>query len=187
MAASASSKTTLTTYVSLTGFYLSIWLVSLMYDRQSVDAVWASLVLASLLILMSAVDLKTYTLPDRFVGILGVAGVAVCVVFNPETLAQNIFAAVFVGLLITAGNWFYFRTRGCDGIGMGDAKLLAAGTVWVGATGSLTVILWACLTGLAHCLSLAALKQKLSGNLKIPFGPHLALGIWLVWLFGPAS
>jgi leader peptidase (prepilin peptidase)/N-methyltransferase len=174
-------------YIFLAAFYVNIWLVSLLFHRQSVDAATASIVLAGLLILLSAVDLKTYRLPDQLVGALSIAGVAVCLAFNPETVTQNILAAVVIGLLIVAGNQLYFRARGRDGIGMGDAKLLAAGTVWVGAVGSVSVVLWACLTGLAHCLSVAAFKRKLSGMIRIPFGPHLALGIWLVWLFGPAS
>jgi prepilin signal peptidase PulO-like enzyme (type II secretory pathway) len=47
------------------------------------------------------------------------------------------------------------------------------------------VLLWA--TGSAlMCVLLAARRNaRLTGASHLPFGPFLAFGTWLVWLYGP--
>jgi len=142
-------------------------------------------VLAVLLVTLSVVDIETFTLPDPLIATLAAIGLLVSYMQGSETLAWNTLSAVAVGLLVFGGNALYLAIRGQHGIGMGDAKLLAAGALWVGGLGILSVILWASLTGLAHCLAQAILGRRLQVRMKIPFGPHIALGIWIVWLFGP--
>jgi leader peptidase (prepilin peptidase)/N-methyltransferase len=68
---------------------------------------------------------------------------------------------------------------------MGDMKLIGAGALWVGPSGILSILLWSSLTGLLHFLAKRVMGAELSAGSQIAFGPHLALGIWLVWLFGP--
>ena len=76
----------------------------------------------------------------------------------------------------------YRKVRGRDGLGAGDAKLLAAAGAWVGASGLPQVILFAAVAGLvaAACLRLAGVR--LGAASALPFGPFLALATWLVWL-----
>jgi leader peptidase (prepilin peptidase) / N-methyltransferase len=61
-------------------------------------------------------------------------------------------------------------------------KLFAAGGAWVGWAGLPSVLLLAALIGLAAAL---AGGRTLSAVSKLPFGPALALAIWIVWLYGP--
>jgi len=70
------------------------------------------------------------------------------------------------------------RLRGKDGLGRGDAKLLAAGGAWCGWTGLSFIVLIASLLGIiAACLPM--FKNHEDG--WIPFGPFLALAIFIVW------
>lgn len=175
----------LLTALLLASVYICILFYSTPNNPSPIEITAFSLLLAAVLIVLSIIDIETFSLPDPLVITLAVGGVVTCLVLGSGTLLQHSLAALAVGLLIVAVNLVYLRVRGRHGIGMGDAKFLAAGAIWVGASGILTAVLWACLTGLTHCLGVATLKKELSGNLKIPFGPHIALGIWLVWLFGP--
>ena len=75
----------------------------------------------------------------------------------------------------------YRRLRGREGMGLGDAKLLGAAGAWVGWQGLAGVLLIAAVTGLAT----AVVLRRTSLSDALPFGPFLALGIWLTWLYGP--
>jgi leader peptidase (prepilin peptidase)/N-methyltransferase len=72
------------------------------------------------------------------------------------------------------------RLRGREGLGQGDAKLLAAGGAWVGAWQLPDVLLAAACSALAYAFR----KGKPDAAERIPFGPFLAAGIWLMWLYG---
>jgi leader peptidase (prepilin peptidase)/N-methyltransferase len=98
---------------------------------------------------------------------------------------MHVGAALLAGLVLAAVNLIYATFRGRQALGMGDMKLIAAGTLWVGPSGVLSMLLWSSVTGLLHFLAKSVLGAELSAGSRIPFGPHLALGIWLVWLFGP--
>jgi leader peptidase (prepilin peptidase)/N-methyltransferase len=79
----------------------------------------------------------------------------------------------------------YHALRGREGLGGGDAKLLAASGAWLGAAVLPEVILFAALSALtaAACLRLAGLRLGIHSAL--PFGPFLALATWVLWLWGP--
>ena len=73
--------------------------------------------------------------------------------------------------------------RGRDGVGEGDAKLLAASGAWLGAALLPQVILLAASTALAAALCLRLAGNRLSAGSALPFGPFLAFATWLLWLF----
>jgi leader peptidase (prepilin peptidase)/N-methyltransferase len=79
----------------------------------------------------------------------------------------------------------YRRLRGREGLGLGDAKLLAAAGAWLGWQALPGVVLIGALSALALALAGAAGGGKLIVTTQIAFGSHLALAFWLVWLFGP--
>ncbi len=81
--------------------------------------------------------------------------------------------------------WLYHRYRGLDGLGLGDAKLFAAAGAWVGAEGLSTVLLMACGSALVAALVWQQFDKSMDGQTAIPFGPFLAFGFWVVWLYGP--
>jgi leader peptidase (prepilin peptidase)/N-methyltransferase len=88
------------------------------------------------------------------------------------------------------GGGYLFRSlyralRGHDGLGQGDVKFAAAAVLWLGLEGLPGLLLAAVVSALASLLILRAQGYVLHGQLAISFGPHLALGLWLIWVFGP--
>jgi leader peptidase (prepilin peptidase) / N-methyltransferase len=79
----------------------------------------------------------------------------------------------------------YSALRGHEGLGQGDLKFAAAAALWIGLEGIPGLLLAAVVSALASLLILRAHGYDLHGKLAISFGPHLALGLWLIWVFGP--
>ncbi len=69
----------------------------------------------------------------------------------------------------------YRQLRGRDGLGLGDAKLLAAAGAWLGVESLPWLLLIAALLGLAMALVRAG---PLRAETAVPFGPPLALSFW---------
>jgi leader peptidase (prepilin peptidase)/N-methyltransferase len=81
----------------------------------------------------------------------------------------------------------YRYARGRDGIGLGDAKLLAAAGAWVGVEALPTVLLIASLSGSVFASILKLRGMTLTSETRVAFGPFLALSFWLVWLYGTSQ
>ena len=131
------------------------------------------------LLALAIIDLKTLQLPNILTLPLIVVGFGFSYLIRADLLASLIGALLgYCGFaLIEIG---YRAIKGQDGLGRGDAKLLAVGGAWCGWFGLPFIILIASLFGLAHAVLL-----NLKHNEKIrvlPFGPHLAIGIALTWL-----
>ncbi len=130
---------------------------------------------------LALVDLRTFRLPDAGTLPLLLAGLGLSAAGLTGPLSAHLAgAALGYGALAGIG-WAYLRLRGIDGLGLGDAKLLAAGGAWLGWTGLPSALLWASLAGVA----LAVATGPFAARRAIPFGPGIAAGIWLTWLYGP--
>lgn len=148
---------------------------------------WASAVFGWALLALALIDWCHFILPDVLTLPLVPAGLAVAWFAMPGALADNLVGAVGGYLVFTAVAWAYRRWRGRDGMGAGDAKLLAAIGAWVGASGLPSVVLVAALMALGT-IAIAALRQgapKMTD--RVPFGPFLAAAGWLIWLYGPLA
>jgi leader peptidase (prepilin peptidase)/N-methyltransferase len=87
-----------------------------------------------------------------------------------------------IGYALIAGlGWAWRTIRGYEGIGLGDAKLLAAGGAWVGIMGLPSILLIASGTGLLVSLIVSQRSRLSQDRIAIVFGPSLAFGIWVVW------
>jgi leader peptidase (prepilin peptidase)/N-methyltransferase len=135
--------------------------------------------LASALLFASWIDLDRFLLPDVLSLPLCILGVAVTYYLGGDIYLS--IGGAFAGYGVIAGiAWLWRKRFGRDGLGLGDAKLLAAGGAWVGVLNLPFVLLIA--SGLGLCLALAfRLAQKTSKDVAIPFGPLLSLGIWMAW------
>jgi leader peptidase (prepilin peptidase)/N-methyltransferase len=145
----------------------------------------ASCALGWTLLLLAAIDWQTQLLPDAVTLPLLLAGLAIAYIIMPDAWADHAIGAVAGFAAFAALAYFYKALRGRDGLGLGDAKLTAALGAWVAWQGLPTLVLWASLLGLCWALLRAASGQRLRPADKIPFGPFLAVGGWLVWLYGP--
>jgi leader peptidase (prepilin peptidase)/N-methyltransferase len=144
-----------------------------------------SILLAATLAACSATDVYFFRLPDA----LTLPLVAVGIIVSAATgLAPLWWSAVSAGLgfLLLAGVAYgYEYVRGRAGLGLGDAKLLAASAAWLGVGALPTVLLWATGSALVCVLVASRRNPALTGASRLPFGPFLAFGTWLVWLYGP--
>lgn len=147
--------------------------------------VWAGSLLGWWLIALAAIDARDMMLPDSLTLPLILAGFAVTYVIAPGALAHHAAGALAGYAAIALIGYAYRRARRRDGIGLGDAKLAAAAGAWVSWTGLPGVILIASLTAIAMIVLGALLGSRGRLDGRIPFGPHLAIGTWIVWIHGP--
>lgn len=154
-------------------------------EAARLDLMAASVVLAAALAALSAIDLQAHRLPDALTLPLIAVGLLVSLWIGEAPAWWPLLSAA-LGFLLLAGIAFvYQHLRGRAGLGLGDAKLLAAAGAWLGAAALPTVLLWA--TGAALvCVLLASRRNgSLTRESRIPFGPFLGFGTWLAWLYGP--
>lgn len=149
---------------------------------------FGAVVLAATLILLSAIDAATQRLPDVLTLPLIGAGLIWSGGIGWSALFLSAMGAV-IGYAIIAGLNGYWRwRRGVEGIGLGDAKLLAAGGAWCGLVGLPFILLISSAAGLlvsAFTLKAIGKETRPIRTARIPFGPFLALGIWTVWAWRP--
>lgn len=145
----------------------------------------AGTVLGWQLLLLAVLDGEHFWLPRLFTLALLMSGLMATALLSPDLLPQHLLgAAIGFGLLALVA-FAYRRWRGHDGLGGGDAWLLAGGGAWVGWHGLPSILVIGSLAGLLHAGFLAARGRAIGGTQPIPFGVGLAIGIWLVWLYGP--
>ncbi len=148
---------------------------------------WASCGLAWTLLVLAAIDFEHQILPDALTLPLVVAGLAVAWFAAPQTALDNLAGAAVGFVLFAAVAAAYRRIRGREGLGGGDAKLLAALGAWVGLSGLPSVVLIASLAALVGALAARSFRLKGALHERVPFGPALALAGWIVWLYGPLT
>lgn len=152
----------------------------------------ANAVLLELLLALAWCDLRWWRLPDGLTLPLLLAGLAEALwqsggaVADPVVTDRAIGAVAGWGLLAAIG-WIYRRLRGRDGLGGGDAKLLAAGGAWLGWAALGPVLLVASVATLGAAAGAWAATRRGAvwrASTALPFGPGLAAGIALlrVWL-----
>jgi leader peptidase (prepilin peptidase)/N-methyltransferase len=139
---------------------------------------WINAGLGWALLLAAWIDAETLILPDAITLPLLLAGLAVTAWAAPAALTDHAAAAAlgYAGFrLLNAG---YRAWRGHDGLGQGDAKLLAVAGAWLGAAALPDVILAGGLIGLAIAAGLYVSGGAARATGRLPFGPALALAIF---------
>lgn len=144
-----------------------------------------SLGLGWMLVLLGAIDMLAYRLPNLLTLGLGLAGVAVIATIAPDRLILHLVAAFGGYAVMSVTDYIYRRWRGREGLGAGDAKLFAAAGFWVGPMGLASVLLIGALSGLLFVAIRHGRHSDALGTIPVPFGPFLALGLWITWLHGP--
>lgn len=146
---------------------------------------WVSCGLGWALLALAVIDARHLLLPDPLTLPLIPTGFAVAAWIGVLPLSDHLIGAC-AGLLVPmALRAIYFRWRGREGLGLGDAKLLAAAGAWVSWQGLVGVVLIGSMAALVATLALAMHERRLQTQRPIAFGPFLCIGLWLVWLYGP--
>lgn len=141
--------------------------------------IWiGTLILLGGLLRLSIIDWKTYRLPNIWTKSLIVLGLIYN--FNVSLdLYPFLLGAVLGYAIFWALETAYRLIRKRDGLGRGDAKLLAVGGAWCGAIALPFIILIASSAGLIYVLMQPAETRE---SIKLPFGPFLSASIAITFL-----
>ena len=140
-----------------------------------------ALVFCWLLIVLSAIDLKTKYLPDNLTLSLLWLGL----IANYFGYFVDLHTAV-LGVIFGYGVlWLFFQgfklLTGKEGMGYGDFKLLAALGAWFGWQSLVLILMLSCIIGIISALIFYR-NAKDDESKMIPFGPYLSIA-GIVYLF----
>lgn len=143
---------------------------------------WASLGLTWLLIALAFIDFDTQLLPDDLT-YLGLWAGLLCSLAPVFISPQDAIIGALVGYLsLWSLYWVFKLITGKEGMGYGDFKLMALAGVWVGWQYLPMVLLISSFTGILWGLWRILVKRAHHSH-PLPFGPFIALGIWLTLIF----
>ncbi|MDX6750974.1 A24 family peptidase [Geminicoccaceae bacterium 1502E] len=143
---------------------------------------WLASAIGWWLLALALVDLRTMLLPDALTLPLLLAGVLLAALGPrlslpaPVAAADSLIGAAAGFAVFALIALLYRRLRGRDGLGLGDAKLLAAAGAWLGWQALPATVLTAAVAGL--CLAVLAGAHR-DPSREVPFGPALALAFWI--------
>ncbi len=145
---------------------------------------WIQVPLILALLYLAYIDLRTFRLPDAFTLPMILSGL----LFNGlseeglVSFQDSVIGAILGYSSLWLLNSLYRLTKKQDGIGMGDAKLLAALGTWLGWFALPGILLIASLTGLIGGF-IWLQWNKQNHRSAFPFGPFLAIAgiIELLW------
>ena len=165
---------------------LAALLVAIMATLADPDPaqVWVACGLGWTLLTLAWIDWTDFLLPDVLTLPLLLAGLVLTLIGDPDALTDHCLAAGLGYLSFHGIAVAYRRLRGRDGLGGGDAKLIAAAGAWCGLAALPLVVLGSALFGLLPALGLALAGRSVTSTTRIPFGPCIALAFWLVWTQG---
>lgn len=136
----------------------------------------ATAILLLLLGWISIADLKRFRIPDPTVFLLIGLGLGYSAFVAGGWPGNALIGALTgFGVFAILGE-AYFRRTGQDGLGLGDAKLLAAAGAWLGWHGLPFMVAMAAISALIYALVL--------GRRKLAFGPWLAASFVVAWVAG---
>lgn len=140
--------------------------------------------LVAALVVITFIDLDHQIIPDE-ISLPGIAIGFLASFFLPEPgwLSSLLGAVVGWGSLALIFYGYLWLT-GREGMGGGDAKLLAMLGAFLGLKAVPFIIFSSSLVGTVAGLSIMALQRK-GRHLAIPFGPYLAFGALLYIFYGP--
>ncbi|MBF0125638.1 MAG: prepilin peptidase [Magnetococcales bacterium] len=148
----------------------------------------ALLVLGYALVVLTAIDLEHYILPDVITlpGILVGLLLTVAPWFGPPlaTWQNALLGAGVGGGGLWLFGWLFKKCSGKDGMGLGDVKLTAMLGAWLGWQALPFTIFAAAILGSVVGIAWILVSGR-DRSLPIPFGPYLALGAWGYLYFGP--
>ncbi len=147
----------------------------------------AGAVLAWQLLLIAAIDAERFQMFDVLLVPLILTGLMQGALQGWDVAAFRLLGATLGFVLLWGVGFLYARVRGRTGLGDGDPILFAGAGAWVGAAALPSVLLWAALAGLSVVAARVVLRKGVRGDDRLPFGVFLAIGTWLVWLYGPVG
>ena len=143
---------------------------------------WAGCALGWTLLALAWIDWEHFWLPDALTLPLLVGGLAATWRFAPWAATDHAAAAALAYAGLRGLGALHHRLRGREGLGQGDAKLLAASGAWLGLAALPWLLVLAAVLGLAGAGAARLRGRAVDAATALPFGPPLAAATWLLWL-----
>jgi leader peptidase (prepilin peptidase)/N-methyltransferase len=135
-------------------------------------------ILASVLVVISFIDLEHYLIPNQLVLLLLGVGLVFHMVVQPFSIWQALLTFFGAGVF-----FLVLQTLSGGGLGSGDIKLVAVLGLWLGWPDTALAIFLGSLAGSIVGIALIVSKKKVREN-PIAYGPYLALGTMAVLVVG---
>jgi len=144
--------------------------------------------LAVVAIFIAIVDIEYLVIPDSANALLFAAGLIFVFVDAGRGDYFSAFADALLRCLVAGGafallRFGYLRRSGAEGLGLGDAKLVAASAPFLAWSSLPVALLIASAGGLIAVAARAAIARQMPDRkAEIPFGAFLAPAIWVAFL-----
>jgi leader peptidase (prepilin peptidase)/N-methyltransferase len=146
--------------------------------------VWCGCVLGWALMALAWTDWQHMMLPDLLTLPLVVLGLGATYWLDPGAITDHAIAAALGYLALRTIAILYRRLRGRDGLGEGDAKLMAAAGAWAGLASLSSVLVGGAVLTLGAAASRALwTRQSIGPATRLPLGTGLCLALWIVWIY----
>lgn len=131
---------------------------------------WLWALFGWLLLPLILLDARQFWLPDRLNLLLAAAGLLLAGPLLGTTLIDRWVGALAGGGLLALIAWAYRRSRGAEGMGGGDPKLVAATGAWLGWQALPLMLLLASLGGIGWALITQRKGDPPLSERRVPFG-----------------
>ena len=153
----------------------AMWLLTGLLYRGDWLTVGLYCLLFSMLLVLTVIDWRTFTIPNGINLVIFLLGV-VRLITDLDNWVSYLIGLVSVSLVFLL---MHLATHG-NGLGMGDVKLVAAAGLLLGWSSMLVAIVIGSLSGaIIH-----SVRMRHGADRKLAFGPYLAAGIWIAALGG---
>lgn len=153
----------------------AMWLLTGLLYRGDWLTVGLYCVLFSMLLVLSVIDWRTFTIPNGINLVIFLLGV-VRLITDLDHWVSYVIGLVSVSLVFLL---MHLATHG-NGLGMGDVKLVAGAGLLLGWSSMLLAVVIGSLSGaIIH-----SVRMRRGADRKLAFGPYLAAGIWIAALGG---
>jgi len=119
------------------------------------------------------IDARTRRLPDVLTVLIALLGAGLSALHGRAALVEGVLAAGVGFILMEIVRRGFLWLRGSPALGFGDVKLVAALALWLGAETPWMIVV-------AAAVGLLGFALIRSPDGRLPFGPSLAIGAWIV-------
>ena len=153
----------------------AMWLLTGLLYRGDWLTVGLYCLLFSMLLVLTVIDWRTFTIPNGINLVIFLLGV-VRLITDLDNWVSYVIGLVSVSLVFLL---MHLATHG-NGLGMGDVKLVAGAGLLLGWSSMLLAVVIGSLSGaIIH-----SVRMRHGADRKLAFGPYLAAGIWIAALGG---